>query len=1037
MILLKRFWHLFSFLFLWAIAFQSYAQMSSYYVANELHFREALDLYDKEKYGPAMYQFEQAIEAIDDIYSEVRIDAEYYHALCAVELFHLNADALLKDFIEDHPESAKVPSAYYQLANYKFRKRRYSETIQYLTKVDPFDLNESEKAEYHFKLGYSYFQEEEFDKAANSFYKLVDTDNKYSAAARYYYAHISYQDKKYETAAVNFRKIADHPQFGPIVPYYLTQIYYLQGKYDELLAYAPAVLDSASSKREDEINRLIGDALYQTGNYEEALPYLEKSFKGNHAVPTSYKYQMGYAYFKSGDCEKAIDWLQKSILDNDSISQAAYYNIGECNIRLDNKMAARTAFRNAYKLNIDPEITEDALFNYAKTAYELSYHPYDDAILAFEEYINTYPNSSKINDANEYLVGVYYTTKNYKEALRSLERIKNRSYKLEEARQRLAYFRGIELFNKGNYTEAMEMFQLSLQIKLIPQITAPTYFWLAESEFRTKDFPSAINYFEKFLAAPGAMSLPYYKMGYYNTAYSYYEQKKYTSAIFWFREYVDKNRNQQTVLVNDALLRIGDSYFIGRNYRQAVEFYDKAAQMGMLDKDYAIYQSAVANGVLGNYTQKAALLKQISDKGKGDLVYRDDAIFELGKTYLVLNNPKKALEYYNQLLEEYPNSSYLAETNLKIGLIHYNQKEDNLALKYFDNVVKNFSGSSHSKEALDKIRKIYIDKGDLNAFEKYVSGVPFADISKNEMDSTAYIIAENYYLNGNCDEATQNFTTYLNKYPQGIFTINAHFYRAECENKSGFNEEAIRDYEFVLDKSHNKFTENALAKVAEIYRSQKKNKEAIAAYSRLESVAERKSNRLLAKKELMKLNFKEANYDKALSYAQNLLSEEKLDEKEVQFAKLIIAKSYLGKENFKQAVIELKKLVGNSNIVGAEAKYLLAHTYYLQGKLPASDSLIFELVDQVPTYPYWVAKGFILLADNYVARGDFYNAKVTFESVINNADDPELVQIAEEKYQMVLKAEADANKAKDEQPLEIELENVGNGESDEPNTMEE
>src|SRR5690606_22621004 len=112
--------------------------------------------------------------------------------------------------------------------------------------------------------------------------------------------------------------------------------------------------------------------------YEEALPYLEKSFKGSHAVPISYKYQLGYAYYKTGDCENAIEWLQSSILDNDTISQAAYYNIGECNIRLDNKMAARTAFKNAHKLDIDPEITEDALFNYAKTAYELSYHPYDD-----------------------------------------------------------------------------------------------------------------------------------------------------------------------------------------------------------------------------------------------------------------------------------------------------------------------------------------------------------------------------------------------------------------------------------------------------------------------------------------------------------------------------------------------------------------------------------------------------------------------------------------------------------------------------------
>lgn len=1018
-------------LFLWCIcailiSSKLDAQESLKYSEAYPHFREALDLYEKEKYGPAQQQFAKAIEAIDDVYSEIRIDAEYFHALSAVQLFHANAAALLKDFIQNHPESAKITSAYFHLGNFKFRKRKYSETIGAFAQIDPLDLNNEERDEYYFKLGYSYFQEEMNDQAANNFYQLIDSDNIYAPAARYYYAHISYQNKNYETAAVNFRKLEGNPQFGPIVPYYLTQIYYLQGKYDELLGYAPAVLDSAPAEREEEISRLIGDSYYKKKNYEEAIPYLLDAYESYTRAPISYKYQLGYAYFKTGNCEEAVNWFQEAISVNDTISQAAYYHIGECNIKLNDKRAARTAFRNAYEIGLDEEITEDALFNYAKTAYELSYHPYDDAILAFEEYINTYPSSRRINDANEYLVGVYYTTKNYKEALRSLERIKNRGYKLEEARQRLVYFRGVELFNQGEYSEAAAMFQLSREINLNPSITSPSIFWLAESNYRMGDYKNAISIYGQFFASPRAISLPYYDRAYYNTAYSYYEMKDYPSAIFWFREYINKNASVKSVLMNDAYLRLADSYFITRKYEEASKFYTKAAEAGMLDTDYANYQNAIAKGVLGKNWEKADLLLKVAEQKKENQIYRDDAIFELGKTYLLLGRSEKALEYYRKLMTEYPNSSYMAEANIKTGLIYYNQKMDDQALQAFGTVVKNYPNSAFSAEAMEKIRSIYIDKGDAEGFENYIANIPNAGISKTKMDSTSYVIAENFYLEGNCDKATENFTKYLNKYPNGIFAINAHFYRAECENSNRFYEEAIKDYKHVVEQSYSQFTENALVQLSALYKKQGYDSLAIEYYNQVLVSANRKSNITDAQKSLMELNFKVGNYSEAIKFAEKVLTQNKLSEKEGQNAKKTIAKSHLKMEDLQKAMPYLKELKGYNTEIGAEAKFRLAHIYYLQGKYEASDSLIYAIVEQVPSHPYWIAKGFILLADNFLARGDHYNAKVTFQSVINNAEDEELVQIANEKLEIVLRAEEEERNKNEEKPLEIDL-NSGSG----------
>ena len=1004
-----------------------HAQQSLVFTAANPDFRNAMDLYQKEKFVPAQQHFQKAIESISDVHSEIRIDAEYYAALCAVEMFHANAEPMLKKFIEDHPESPHLVSAYFNLAKFQFRKRKWEDVIDYLTEIDPLDLSQKERDEYYFKKGYAYFQIDEFDQAAKAFYEIKDTDNLYVAAARYYYAHISYQNKKYQTASENFSRLENDPQFGSIVPYYLTQIYYLQGKYEQLLSYAPAVLDSAPPKKEDEIRKLIGDAYYKTGQFEKALPNLEEYLKRNQGTKDDF-YQLGYAYFQTKNYEQSIKSFQKSIGKNDSIDQSAYYHIGQANIYGDNKRSAKTAFKNAYQLKVDPELTEEALFNYAKTAYELSYHPYDDAIGAFEEYINTYPNSTKINDAYEYLVGVYYTTKNYEEALKSIDQIKQQDIKLLKAKQRIAYFRGVELFQEKDYFEAVYKFQISLKNNYEPKLKASSLFWMAESFFRIGDYDNADNYYSDFLASAGARSLDFYERGYYNIAYTHYERKTYSTAIFWFKEYIDNANAENQGLINDAYLRIGDSYFIQKDYSNAIKNYDEAANVSIANEDYALFQAAVSYGVLGEYAKKSKKLNTLLKEQKGS-IYFDDALFELGRTELVLGREAEALSYYNQLINEFPNSDYLAGAYLKTGLIHYNRKEDEMALTAFDEVIKKYPGSNEAKQALGKIKKIYIDKGDASAFQNYMNGVPFADISKNELDSTTYVIAENAYLEGNCDKAVRDFSNYIQRYKNGLFSLNAHYYRADCELKGEFYEEAAKDFEFVVAQARNKFTEKSLLNLGGIYRKLNKNDQAIVAYEQLESTANRKENVRYAVINLMQLYFDKQDFEKASGYANFVLNDEGLMDYNLwQQAKLTLAKTAFEKEMYDEAMTHLDTLSLAKDKVGAETKYLLAQCYHFKGEYGKSDTTIYRLVDQVPSFPYWIAKGFILLADNFIAVEDFYNARVTYQSVIDNADNTELVDIAKEKLRMLNESQEKEAETKDA-PLEIEF-STGNENED-------
>lgn len=82
-------------------------------------------------------------------------------------------------------------------------------------------------------------------------------------------------------------------------------------------------------------------------------------------------------------------------------------------------------------------------FQYAKITYELDYSPFNEAIKAFDRYITEYPNSEKNDVAYDYLVKVFMTTRNYKDALVSLEKIKVKSPAIKKAYQRVALNRGL------------------------------------------------------------------------------------------------------------------------------------------------------------------------------------------------------------------------------------------------------------------------------------------------------------------------------------------------------------------------------------------------------------------------------------------------------------------------------------------------------------------------------------------------------------------------------------------------------------------
>ncbi len=1020
-------------LFFITFAVVTNAQKTAIYSNPLAEFKSALELFNKQKFSAAQKQFSNVIEMMGNEQSELRSNSEYYIGLCALELFNADAEYLMLSFIKNNAESPKVNNAYFQLAKYEFRNKNYVNALSHFNSVDTYKLSNEDRSEFYFKKGYCLFQNNDFENAKKCFFEVNDKDSKYYAAANYYYAHVAYADKNYETALEGFRKILNDPNYGKIAPYYITQIYYLQGKYDQLLAVAPALLDSASPKRVPEIAKMIGDAYYKTGKFAEALPYLEM-YKTKTSVPFTRDddYQMAYAYYKVPDYNLAIEYLKKVIVKaDDSVAQLAFYNIADCYVKTGQKQFALTSFDMAYKMDFDKEIKESSLFNFAKLAFETSYNPYNDAIKAFQTYIKDYPNSKHIDEAYEYLSDMYLSTKNYKDALTSLESIKNLDPKLNAVYQKVSFFRGVEVFNNASFKEAISLFDKSLKHSSDNYFSAQALFWKAEAYYRTESYDSSMMYYEDFQKVQGAFDLPVYNISNYAIGYCHFKNKNYAKALVGFRKFITAIKNEKIEIQNDAYMRAGDCFFMQKDYSSSIEYYDNAIKMKKLDTDYGLYQKSLALGVLGRFEAKAATLNEIVNDYKNS-VYLDDALFEIGNTYQTLANNRKAVEAYDKLVNMFPGSIYTSQAMLKTGLIYFNENNDDMALKTLKAVVAKFPGTAEAKEALVSIKNVYVDMNNTEEFFKYAQGLSFVNISSDEQDSITYVAIENRYMNNDCESSVKGFRDYIEKFPNGVFIINAYFYKAECDYRAGRTADALLGYDYVVNKPKSEFTEKALLNAGTINFDLKDYVKAIEYFTKLENAAEYRSNITVARTGIMRSYYALNDYPKSVEAAVKLLATEKLDDQMKAESYLIMAKSALSIDSIGKAIYAFDNVIKyNKGEMAAEAKYNLAYIQYKLGNYPVAEKSCFDIIGQVQ-YDYWLAKTFILLSDIYMKTNNVFQAKHTLQSIIENYKGEDLLQIATEKLKIITDIEKlEEQKKQDEllknqQKQDDEINNVDN-----------
>ncbi len=962
------------------------AQKSLIYDNEDIHFTRAMDLFSKEKYGAAQKHFERAIDQYNGKNILLNTKAEYYAALCAVELFNDDAEYLMMSFIDSNPESIHMNDAHFHLGRLYYRNRNYRRSTEWLEATRHEYLDQELRDEYFFMLGYSLFMRNEYASASRAFFVIKDWESTYSSPATYYYSHIAYTDDNLETALQGFLSLQDDESFSGLVPYYIVQIYYLQRRYDDVIANGPELLEVAVSRRVPEIARLIGESYYRRRQYKDALHYLEMYLDSSGNISREDRYQLGYCYYQLDRYEEAAAMFERVGGRDDLLSQNTSYHLADCYIRIGDKQKARMAFSSASRLGHDRTIQEDALFNYSLLTFEIAYSPFNEAINGLNRFIELFPESRRIDEAYNYLVMAYMNTRNYREALVSIEKISVRTNEIRRAHQRVAYFRGLELYSNLRFDDAIKIFDLSLENAQFNQsIAAQTYYWKGEAQFRLNRFDDAIRNYNRFLLSPGAFELDEYQIAHYNMGYAHFKNRDYQNAISWFRRYLNLTRDSKNRMAGDAMNRVGDSYFIMNRYDSAVEYYDRSILNGMANRDYALFQKAVAMGLMNRMNDKIATLARLLDEHPGSS-HTIDALYETGNAYMTADSPDRAIPYYRKVVDEHPTSSHVSSALLQLGLIDYNRSRNQDAIGYYKKVAEGYPGTPEARSALAGLRNIYLDMNDIDSYVAYTRTLgDYASVTISEQDSLTYMAAENVYMSGNYRQAVNNFERYIQQFRSGSFILNAHFYKADSHHRLEEYEEALESYNFVTGMFRNTFTEQALLGASSIYFNMGSYKEALENYNELERIAELSSSLLIARKGQMRCNSILDNHQNAINSATRVLSTENLPEEVKREAHFSMGKAYKALGQYDRALDEFRTVAQEvTSREGAESKFRIAEIYFIQKRNEQAEQEVYELVAMNTPHQYWMARSFILLADIYMELGDNFQARHTLQSIVDN-----------------------------------------------------
>ncbi len=971
---------------------KEYFQIGSYSLAYPLFKDLNLYLRDADRSDKALS------------YQEIK----YYTIVCALKQNESAATDLARDFIDGEDNIARVQMMSFHLAEYYFRQKNFYQAVVSYEKTSPDQLSNTEVADLKFHEGYAYFNLQKFDKAMPLLNAIRSNpkDPNYTDA-NYYYGFIAFNNGKFHDAQESFKITENNSRYEKVVPFYIATIMYNSGQKEQALAYAETRLKKGGQVYDTQLRQLIGHAYFEKGDYKSAQPYLENYASGAKKLRREDTYELAFTYYQTANYAKAIEGFKQLSGKEDSLAQNAMYLLGDAYLKTNQKSNARNAFSFCAANSSNAYQREVSKFNYAKLSYELGYQ--DVALTELRKFLAGFPNSAYNTEAKELLVGVLANSNSYKDALALVEGLKNPSDNVKKQYAKILYGRATEMINDGLLIGANDLLDKALTAPGNQDVLPYINFWKGEIAYRLNKIDDAIRFYFDYLKSGGTNGEVNPVNAKYNLGYAFLKRENYKQALTYFFHVSGNPKINASATEQDAYVRSADCYYMNRDFTKALAMYDKVLSYSWPSSDYALFQKSMVAGVKSG-AEKIKLLQTIERVyPQSSLV--PDANLEIATTYFSDEKFRESVPFLKNVVSNTANESLKPKALLRLGIAYYNLNNNKEALNQYNSLIKQYPNSPEAEEALDNAKTIYVEDGRSSEYVSFARGMG-VDISANQEDSLAYAEAEVQFNNGNFTGALTRFDNYLAKFPDGKNTIEASYYKSEIYFNQKNWARAAEGYELVGDRAPNKFGEKSLLLAARLNFFDLKNYDKSEKYfSRLKEFASNQENKLEAMRGLLRSQYELKKWTEATENSKDLLNQKGSSTDDKVLANMVLAKSAQAANQCDLAISYFRAAAGlNKSAYGAEARYEIANCQFQQNKLKDAEKAAFEVINKSGSYADWVTKAYLLLGDIYFKEKDYFNAKATFQSIVDNATVPELKETAQRKLTEVTEEEKTGSK---------------------------
>lgn len=946
-----------------------------------------------------------------------RADASDLFAVIVEKLLYKDPEGelLAQTFMQEPHRLGWSEQMAFYLAVYYFNQEKYKEVRTCLAQVNLRFLSNQQILSLKFYQAYMYFIEEQFEQAFVLFdaVRQVQKENPVYYDALYYYAFLELHFREdYERALWGFRLLEKERFYKNLVPYYIAYLMYAQKQKQEVLAYINQTLAYETVLYRSELLKLSAYLYFEKQDYARTIAQTRRYQKEYGLLKErDIIYALGYSYYQTQRLDSAVFYLKQVEEPEggaDALFYNAMYNLGNINVQLRHKEEARAAFSYCIRDNPNTEEKEHALFLYAQLSLDLGFS--DRALSEIKTFISLYPNSAYAAQAQDMLLFCYANSNNYKEAYRYMQQ--RSSPEAQRLKSRVYYGRAIVFIDDGMADSALSLLEDIIRLKERNAFYYYACFWKGILLAQAKELKGALKSLERCLEIPSEYATTQINplQVRYRLAGLYFAYKNYAQALAYYAILERHWKKEDTPEYQDVLIKMADAHFLLKHYEVAAKRFARIKHSGSVYRDYATYQLALLEGIKDVHKRIFGLLEFL--KTFPASAYRVYAYVLLGNAYLEQSQYGESQRYFEKILADSAHLSRHPMALLNLGFIAMQQEHYETAIMEFKRLHEQFPKSNERVSSLEFMKEAY---SQLNRVQDYIAYMKMRgyQVSPKQEDSLLYADITAKKRRGKWREVVSSAHVYLHRFSEGYYRSDVYFLLADHYETQKKPDSVLYYCKRLTEGGErllfNRYTEDCVYKMVKIFYDDRKDYRQAIPYLELLYRVGGEENKRLAIQALLKSYYQLSEDSAAYVWVRTLEDKQyKTAASERVFFLYFKAKREEAQQYYDKA-IDLYRAAGAMNqggVLAAEMAYKVARLSFEKG-VPdkEAETLAFDMITRYASYEYWVILSYILLGDIYSKQKDWFNAKATYKSIMDNTQIDSLKRLAAQRYAATLRLE--------------------------------